>query len=136
MATTPPEPPPGPPAASGLNRAARQVAEHASALARLEVELARLELRDKAQSLAIGTGLGGAALLMAFFAVAFLLSAIAAALALVMPVWAALLVTALLLAALTAGLVLLARDRFQHATPPVPEAAIEEARATAEALRR
>ncbi len=121
---------------AGLTGAAREVADHASAIARLEVELARLELRDKAISLALGTGLGGGALLFAFFALAFLLSAVAAALALVMPVWAALLVTSILLGALTAALALLARNRFQHGTPPVPEAAIQEAKLTAQALRR
>jgi hypothetical protein len=120
----------------GLNAAAREVADHANAIARLELELARLELRDKAIALALGTGLSGGALLFAFFALAFLLSAIAAALALVMPVWAALLVTAVLLAALTATLALLARDRFKHGTPPVPEAAIQEAQLTLQELRR
>ena len=120
----------------GLNSAAREVADHASAIARLELELARLELRDKAIALATGTGLGTGALLFAFFALAFLLSAIAAAFALVMPVWAALLLTAVLLATLTAGLALLARNRFQHATPPVPEAAIQEAQLTLQELRR
>jgi putative superfamily III holin-X len=132
MATPAPEPP----VRESLDAAARQVAEHASAIARLEVELAKLELRDKATSLAVGTGLGVGGMLTAFFALAFLLSAVAAALALVIPVWAALLVTAALLAGATAVLVLFARNRFQHATPPVPEAALEEARLTRQALRR
>jgi membrane protein len=130
MATTEPS------SHDGLDAAARRVAEHASAIARLEVELAKLELRDKATSLALGTGLSGGALLTAFFALAFLFSAIAAAFALVMPVWAALLLTAALLAGTAAGLALFARDRFRHATPPVPEAAIEEARLTRQVLRR
>jgi len=42
----------------GLGGAAKQVAEHASALARLEIELAKLELGRKVASLGIGIGLG------------------------------------------------------------------------------
>jgi hypothetical protein len=120
----------------GLNAAAHEVADHASAIARLELELATLELRDKALSLALGTGLGAGAALCALFAVAFLLAAVAAGLALVMPWWAALLVTAGILLAITAALALLARSRIRKATPPVPEAAIQEAKLTTRALKR
>ena len=38
----------------GFGRAAKQVAEHASALARLELELAALELKRKVVALGIG----------------------------------------------------------------------------------
>ena len=121
---------------NGLNAAARDVADHASAIARLELELAQLELRDKAQSLALGTGLGGGAAVLGLFAAGFLFAAVAAALALVLPTWAALLVTAGILAAATALLALLARARLKKATPPVPEAAIQEAKLTTRALKR
>ena len=120
---------------NGLNAAARDVADHAGAIARLELELAQLELRDKAQSLAFGTGLGGGAAVMGLFAAGFLFAAVAAALALVLPTWAALLVTAGILAAVTATLALLARARLRNATPPVPEAAIQEAKLTTRALK-
>src|SRR5262245_21574573 len=126
----------GPRNENGLNAAARDVADHASAIARLELELAQLELRDKAQSLALGTGLGGGAAVLALFAAGFLFAAVAAALALVLPTWAALLITAGILAAATALLALLARARLQKATPPVPEAAIQEAKLTTRALKR
>ena len=52
--------------APGVGTAAKQVAEHASALARLELELAGLELKQKAGALGVGVGLGvGAALVAA-----------------------------------------------------------------------
>jgi hypothetical protein len=120
----------------GLSDAARQVADHATAIARLEVELARLELKGKAASLGTGVGLGAGAALLVFFAVGFLFAAVAAGLSTVMPVWAALLVTTAMLAAVAAILALLARSSIRRATPPVPEQAIREARLTGEALKR
>jgi membrane protein len=120
----------------GLSDAARQVADHATAIARLEVELARLELKRKAADLGAGIGLGAGAALLVFFGLGFLFAAVAAGLATVMPVWAALLVTAALLVLVAAVLGLLARSSIRRATPPVPEQAIREARLTGEALKR
>jgi hypothetical protein len=118
-----------------LGAAAKQVAEHASALTRLEVELAQLELRQKAQSLGVGVGLGAGAAVMALYGLGFLLATAAAALALVVDWWLALLIVTgvLFLAAGIAGLI--ARDRLRNATPPVPEQAIEEAKLTTEAIK-
>jgi Putative Actinobacterial Holin-X, holin superfamily III len=117
----------------GLGDAAKQVAEHASALVRLEFELASLELKRKAQALAIGIALGLLACLFLLFALGF--GAGAAGLATVMPTWAALLVVTGILVLLVVILALLAVGRFKKATPPVPERAIEEAKRTSEALK-
>src|SRR5205823_13856041 len=76
----------------GLGAAARNVAEHASAIARLELELALLELKRKVASLGIGIALGLGALLMLLFALGFGLAAAAAGIATVVPTWAALLI--------------------------------------------
>jgi len=118
-----------------LGAAAKQVAEHASALTRLEVELAQLELKQKAQSLGIGVGLGAGAAVMALYGFGFLLATAAAALALVVDWWLALLIVTgvLFLVAGIAGA--LAANRLQNATPPVPEQAIEEAKRTSEAIK-
>src|SRR5436309_3221555 len=43
---------------ASLGTATKQVAEHASSLARLELELATLELKRKMASLGVGIGLG------------------------------------------------------------------------------
>jgi Putative Actinobacterial Holin-X, holin superfamily III len=102
----------------GLSDAAKAVAEHATSLARLELELAGTEVKQKLKRTALGVGLvvgaatvGWIALLLALaivFGGAFGLAGILG----------------------LAGLAALKRG-----TPPVPEQAIEEARRTAEALR-
>ena len=120
---------------SGVGSAAKEVAEHASALARLELELAGLELKQKAGALGAGVGLGAGAAVVAVFGIGFLLAAAAAGLATVVDVWLALLIVGVVLAALTGLLAALAVASFRRGTPPVPVAAIEEARRTTEAIR-
>jgi hypothetical protein len=119
-----------------LGAAAKQVAEHASALTRLEVELASLELKKKAMSFALGIGLGAAAGIFGLLGLVFALAAATAAIALVVSVWLALLIMtgALLVVAGIAGG--LAIGRLRRGTPPVPEKAIEEAKLTTEAIKR
>ena len=120
---------------NGVGPAAKQVAEHASSLARLELELAILELKKKAANLGIGIGLGAGGLLFALFALGFTFATIAAALALTMPWWAALLVTTAILFFLAGTLATVGILMIQKATPPVPEQAIAEAKLTSEALK-
>jgi hypothetical protein len=115
--------------------AAKQVAEHASALARLELELAGLELKRKLAALGVGVGLGVGAAAFLFFMLGFGLATIAAALATFMPTWLALLiVTGFLL--LVGGLLgFLALRAVRRGTPPVPQQAIREAKLTTEAIK-
>jgi uncharacterized membrane protein YqjE len=119
----------------GVGPAAKQVAEHASSLARLELELAVLELKKKVARLGIGIGLGVGGLLFALFALGFAFATIAAALATAMSTWLALLITTGILLGLAALLGVLAFALIRKATPPVPEQAIAEARRTTEALK-
>src|SRR6266540_6153424 len=77
---------------TGLGGAAKQVAEHASALARLELELAALEVGRKVKALAVGIGLALGAVILLLYALGFGLAAIAAAIPL--SPWASLLVVA------------------------------------------
>jgi Putative Actinobacterial Holin-X, holin superfamily III len=126
-------------AANGNNRlgaAAKQVAEHASALTRLEVELASLELKKKAISLGLGIGLGAAAGIFGLLGLVFALATATAAIALAVSVWLALLIMtgALLVVAGIAGG--LAVGRLRRGTPPLPKQAIEEAKLTTEAIKR
>lgn len=118
-----------------VGTAVKQVAEHTSAIVRLELELAALELKRKVVSLGLGIGFAVGAAVMLVFMVAFVYAAIGAALALVMPTWAALLVVAGILLLQAALLGLLAVNRIQKGTPPVPEQAIQEAKLTTEALK-
>ena len=120
---------------AGLGAAAKEVAGHASALARLEARLAVAELKEKASTLGLGAGLGLGAALCALFALGFAAATGVAALATVLPTWLALLiVTAVFL--LLAGVLGLAAVRvLRRGTPPVPRQAIEEAKLTTEVVR-
>ena len=118
-----------------LGPATKSVAEHASALVRLEPELATLELKRKMSALAIAIGLGLGAALFLLYAVGFGLAAAAAGIATTTSVWAALLIVtgALLLLVLLLGL--FAYFSFKRGTPPLPEQALREAKLTSEALK-
>jgi hypothetical protein len=120
---------------AGLGDAAKQVAERASALARLEARLAAVELKRKLASLTLGIALGLGAAFFALFGLGFLLAGAAAALATVLSTWAALLIVggALLLLATVLGVAAIGRLR---SGAPVPEQALAEAKLTTEALRR
>ena len=119
----------------GVGAAVKDVAEHASSIVRLELELAALELKRKVVSLGVGIGFAIGAAVMLLFMVGFAYAAIAAALALVMPWWAALLVVTAILFLQVAVLGMLALGRIKKGTPPVPEQAIREAKLTTEALK-
>jgi len=120
----------------GVGAAAKDVADHASAIAKLELELAGLELKRKVASLGTGIGMGVGAALFAVFGLGFLFATIAAAFATFLPTWLAILIVTLLLFALAAVLGILARGAIQKGTPPVPEQAIREAKLTSDALKR
>ena len=92
----------------GVGTAAKQVAEHASTLAKLKLELARLEAKNKIT----GVGLGIGAAVVALYALGFLFATIAVALAIVLDAWLALLLVTLGLLAIVAVLGLLARSKL------------------------
>lgn len=118
---------------ASLGQSAKQIAEHASALARLELKLATLEMSRKAKSLALGIGLALGALLLLLYALGFGLASIAAAIPL--STWASLLIVTAVLLVIIAILGFFAVQAFKHATPPVPNQAIEEAKLTTEAIK-
>lgn len=120
----------------GLGAAAKQVAEHASALARLELELATAELKRKVAALGMGAAFGVGALVLLLYALGFGLASLAAGLGSFMDGWLALLVVCGVLVLLAVVLAMLALKALKRGTPPVPEQAIEEAKRTTEALRR
>jgi membrane protein implicated in regulation of membrane protease activity len=119
----------------GVGTAAKHVAEHASTLARLELELALLEVKRKVAALGMGIGLSIGAGVLGLFALGFGLAAVAAALALVLPTWAALLIVFGLLVLLSTILLLVGLSAIRKGAPPVPEQAIREAKLTTEAIR-
>ena len=119
----------------GLGAAVKEVAERASSIVRLELELAAMELRRKVASLGVGIALLLGAALFLVFMLAFVFATIAAALATTMPTWAALLVTTGLLLVLTGVLAVLGIAKVKKGSPPLPEQAIQEAKLTTEVLK-
>jgi hypothetical protein len=119
----------------GFGPAAKSVAEHASALVRLELELAALEVKHKIVSLAKGIAFGLGAAVFLLYALGFGIAAVAAGIATATSVWLALLIVtgALVLFALVLGA--LAVTSLKRGTPPVPQQAIREAKLTTEALK-
>jgi uncharacterized membrane protein YqjE len=115
--------------------AAKSVAEHASAIARLELELAGLEVKRKIAALGIGIGLGVGAALFMLFMLGFAFATVAAGLATAMATWVALLITTVILLAIGGLLGVLAIGAIKRGTPPVPTQAIEEAKLTSAALK-
>ena len=116
--------------------AARELAEHARRIARLELRLALAETRTTVRTFAFAAAAGTMALGLLVFGSAFLLAAIAAAIALALPWWAALLIVAGFLLGSAAVLAGLAVALVRRASPPVPTAALEEARSVAAVVTR
>ena len=120
---------------AGVGNAAKQVADHAKTLVALELELAALELKRKAASLATGLALAVVAGVLGLFALGFAFAAIAAGLADVLPTWLALLIVAAGLVVVAAVVGAVGLRAIKRGTPPVPRQAIDEAKRTTEALR-
>jgi hypothetical protein len=120
----------------GVGQAAREVAEHASTIARLELELAAAELKRKAVALGLGAGLLGASLVLGLLMLGFAFATAAVAIALVLSWWLSLLIVTAALACLATALGLAGIALLKRGAPPVPEQTIEEARLTKAALRR
>jgi hypothetical protein len=119
----------------GLGGAAKLVADRASAIVRLELQLAAVELKRKVIALGLGIGLLLAAAIFGLFALGFLLATAAAALATAVSTWLALLIVAGSLLGLAGLLAFVGIGRVAKGTPPVPEQAIAEAKLTTEALK-
>jgi hypothetical protein len=122
-------------AEGGIGRAAKEVTRRARSVAQLQVQLALQEIKQKLARIGIGVGLAVAAALVALYAIGFLFAAAAVGLADAVPLWAALLIVGGVLLLITTILLLVAIRLFRSNAPPVPEAAIEEARLTTETVR-
>ena len=118
-----------------LGGAVKEVAEHASALARLEIELATLELKKKVAAIGLGLGLLAGAVAIALYGIGFLFATAAAGLATFLPVWLSLLIVTIVLLAAAALLAWLGMRSLDRGTPPLPQQAIDEAKLTTQVLK-
>jgi hypothetical protein len=105
-----------------------RLSEQVTTLVRDELALARIEMVEKGKKAGKGAGLLGGAGVLAMYGVGALLVTAGAALALVMPVWAAALTVTVVLFA-GAGIAALAgKSEVKDAVPPTPEAAMASGR--------
>ena len=112
-----------------------RVKERATALARLNAELAQLEVKRKATRIGIGVGLVAAAGLLLLFSLGFAFAGAAAAIDTQLPLWASLLVVAGAIVLVAGGLGAAAAQLLRGGGAPVPTQAVEEGRKTIVALR-
>lgn len=119
------EPEPGPEGGQSVGDLLRELSQETSTLVRQEVQLAKVELTEKARHAGKGGGLlagaavVGLALLGAF--TAFLIALIA----LVVPVWLSALIVTVLYGVVAAVLALAGKKALQQAAPPKPEQTID-----------
>ena len=113
----------------------KAVQSRTRSLVQLNLELAKLEGKQKATAVGIAGALGAVAFVLVVYAIGFAFAAIAAALSEVLSLWLSLLIVAgiLLLAAAIAGF--LAVRFVRKASPPKPSQALEEAARTVETLQ-
>src|SRR4029079_18390295 len=103
-----------------VTRATAQV----STLVRDELALARMELVEKGKRAGIGGGLMGTAVVLALYGLALAVTLAVIALALVWPLWLAVLVVMLILFLLAVGAALAGRRQLSRAAPPIPTEAM------------
>lgn len=106
-----------------------------SSLVRGELELARLELTEKAKHTGKGAGAFGAAGLVALYGVGALIAAAILALALVIDAWLAAVLVGVVLLAIAGGIALFGKKQVSEGTPMKPERATENLRRDVEAVK-
>ena len=116
----------------GLLSRAKAVKQRTLSLARLNLELAKLEGKQKATEVGIGAGLGAVAGVLVVYGIGFAFAAVAAGLSETIPLWLSLLIVAGILFVLAAIAGFLARRFVRKAAPPTPSQALEEASRTLE----
>ena len=103
----------------------RRLSEQTTELARKEVELAKLELREKGRKAGIGAGLFGGAGALGFYALGAFTAFLILVLDTAMAAWLAALIVTVVYGAIAGVLALQGKTKVQEATPPVPEQAVE-----------
>ena len=113
----------------------KAIKQHIQSLVELNLELAKLEGKQKATALGVAGGLGVAAAVLAVYGIGFVFATVAAGLAEALPLWLSLLIVTAIIFALAAVAGLLARRFARKATPPTPTQAVEEAQRTVNTVR-
>lgn len=112
-----------------------QLSEQSTALARMEVELAKLELAQKAKRAGLGAGMFGGAGLFGLGLFGALTACFILAFNLILPAWAAAFVVAGLYAMVAGGLALSGKSNLRRGIPPVPKRAVESTKEDVQWMR-
>jgi len=116
----------------GVLTRAKAVKKRTVSLARLNIELAKLEAKQKATAIGTGAGLAAVAGVLVAYGIGFAFAAMAAGISEALSLWLALLIVAGTLFLVAAIVVFLAVRFFKKASPPQPTQALEEAARTLE----
>ena len=116
----------------GVLTRAKAVKKRTLSLARLNVELAKLEGKQKATAIGTGAGLGAVAGVLVVYAIGFPFAALAAGISEAISLWLSLLIVAGILFLAAAIAAFLAVRFIKKASPPAPAQALEEAARTME----
>lgn len=108
-----------------VQRASQQL----TALVRSELRLAQAEMKEKGKRYGKGGGLFGGAGLVGFLMLQALVATVIAALAVVLPVWAAGLIVTAALGVVAAVMALTGKKEFSQAAPPTPEQTMKNVKA-------
>jgi uncharacterized membrane protein YqjE len=103
----------------------KQLSDQTTSLVRQEIELAKLEFREKGKKAGVGAGMFGAAGVLGLYAVGALTATIILALATFLPGWLAALIVTVIYAAIAGILALRGKSEVKEATPPMPQQAVE-----------
>lgn len=112
-----------------------QLSEQVSHLVRDELRLAQAELKQKGKRAGIGAGLAGAGGVLSLYGLSALVVAVIAALALVLPVWAAALIVGGVLLLLAGLLALAGISQVKRGTPLTPDEAIASTKRDVETVK-
>src|SRR4051812_14495935 len=114
----------------------RRLSEQTTELVRKEIELAKAELQVKGKKAGIGAGMFGGAGVFGLYALGALTACAILALATAVDAWLAALIVGVVWAAVAGVLALTGKGKVQEATPPVPERAIDSAKADLQVTRQ
>jgi MFS family permease len=105
-----------------------RLSEQTARLVRDEIRLARFELQQKGKRAGIGAGMFGVGGLLGLYAGGAIVAGLVLLLAMAVQAWGAALIVGVILLAIAGVLGLIGKKQVQHATPPVPEEAMQSVR--------
>jgi uncharacterized membrane protein YqjE len=114
----------------------QQASQQLTELVRGEMKLAQAEMKEKGKRYGESGALFGGASLAGFLMLQALVATVIAAVALLLPVWAAALIVTAVLGAIAAVLALRGKKQIGKAAPPTPQSTIENVKADVAEIKR